>query len=305
MKKYIEGEKIGPYNILFVSEIPKEERGEKHQKTRMGQFICPYCGKIFKSAVSSVGQGLTKSCGCLKKKNAHNFIDLTGKKFGYLTVIARDGINKDKRATWKCICECGNEIAVNGRYLRNGTVKSCGCKTKQMMRDSHRKDLTGNRFGNLIAIETVGMKNHLYLWKCKCDCGKICYVTSNNLIRGNNKSCGCIKSRGENKIERIFTENNVYFLREYVFKECFNPETKKPFRFDFYLPDYNCCIEYDGEQHYYGWGHGLDNKESLKIIQKRDSIKNNFCASNGIKLVRIPYTDFKSISIEYLMEKIK
>jgi very-short-patch-repair endonuclease len=59
-------------------------------------------------------------------------------------------------------------------------------------------------------------------------------------------------------------------------------------RFDFYLPKYNTCIEFDGKQHFepvkiFG------GNENFKEIIKKDSIKNMYCDTNGIKLIRIKY----------------
>lgn len=56
-------------------------------------------------------------------------IEMTGQRFGHLTVIERNGTNKYGKATWKCICDCGNECVVNGRNLRSGVRKTCGCKS--------------------------------------------------------------------------------------------------------------------------------------------------------------------------------
>lgn len=54
-------------------------------------------------------------------------IDLTGQKFGRLTVISR-AENRGERAAWNCLCECGNKVVVRGTNLQRGTTKSCGCK---------------------------------------------------------------------------------------------------------------------------------------------------------------------------------
>lgn len=59
---------------------------------------------------------------------AHNFVDLTGKKYGYLTVISRDKNTKDGRATWKCLCKCGKYTVVPTYRLNAGECQSCGCK---------------------------------------------------------------------------------------------------------------------------------------------------------------------------------
>jgi len=56
-----------------------------------------------------------------------NCKDMTGKKFGRLTVISRAGRNKYGYATWNCLCDCGNTVVVSGKSLRDGNTKSCGC----------------------------------------------------------------------------------------------------------------------------------------------------------------------------------
>lgn len=56
-----------------------------------------------------------------------NIIDLTGNKFGKLTVICRKGSNDKGNAMWKCICDCGNVVVVNSNHLRSGNTCSCGC----------------------------------------------------------------------------------------------------------------------------------------------------------------------------------
>lgn len=56
------------------------------------------------------------------------------------------------------------------------------------------KDLTGQRFGRLVAIEAVGRKNRSVLWRCKCDCGNVKDVSAKHLTEGSIKSCGCLVS---------------------------------------------------------------------------------------------------------------
>jgi very-short-patch-repair endonuclease len=71
--------------------------------------------------------------------------------------------------------------------------------------------------------------------------------------------------------------------------------------FDFYIPIYNLCIEYDGEQHVKAvkmWG----GDKALQLTQKRDEIKNKFCQDNNINLLRIPHTT-KSRQIPHLINK--
>ena len=56
-------------------------------------------------------------------------------------------------------------------------------------------DLTGQRFGKLVAVSEVGRKNGMVLWECLCDCGKHTNVVSSSLARGNTKSCGCMTTK--------------------------------------------------------------------------------------------------------------
>ena len=65
---------------------------------------------------------------------APNFIDLTGKAFGRLTVLSLAFKNHYKKLVWNCSCSCGNELQVVGANLRNGFSQSCGCLRKEVSR---------------------------------------------------------------------------------------------------------------------------------------------------------------------------
>ena len=92
-------------------------------------------------------------------------------------------------------------------------------------------------------------------------------------------------SFGELSIANIFDKNNIEYKYDKSLKDCIS---SSKLRFDFYLPKYNICIEYDGRQHfesreYFG---GEEEFEKLKI---RDRIKNDWCKVNDIKLIRFNY----------------
>ena len=114
-------------------------------------------------------------------------------------------------------------------------------------------------------------------------------------------SSGTRKSRGERTISLILEELDISFSHQHVFYDCRNSNNRVLY-FDFYLPDYNCCIEYDGEQHFVGWKR---DKSTLEQIHKNDEVKNSYCLEKNIKLVRIPYTDLNKINKEYLVQKMK
>ena len=104
----------------------------------------------------------------------------------------------------------------------------------------------------------------------------------------------CNESIGEKKIYNYLNKNNIYCIKQKRFNDCKDIYTLP---FDFYIPSYNLCIEFDGSQHYMPidvWG-GI---AAFKQIQKRDLIKTNYCKTNKINLLRIKYSDniIKSIS---------
>ena len=61
------------------------------------------------------------------KKHAHNFIDLTGKRFGRLTVLRFSHKDSLRKTFWECLCSCGNKTTVYSQKLKTGHTKSCGC----------------------------------------------------------------------------------------------------------------------------------------------------------------------------------
>lgn len=97
----------------------------------------------------------------------------------------------------------------------------------------------------------------------------------------------CFCSKGELLIERLLKINKINYIPQKVFKDCFY---KRNLKFDFYLPDYNICIEYDGEQHSINYRFEKD-MERLKVRKIRDQIKNIYCEEKGIKFYRINYND--------------
>ena len=99
--------------------------------------------------------------------------DLTGNKFGSLTVVKYAGKSK-----WVCICDCGNTTCVKTSNLTSGHTKSCGCLSRLQSAKNGRKsliDLAGQRFGKLLVQRYFP---DLKKWECVCDCGKITYVVS-------------------------------------------------------------------------------------------------------------------------------
>lgn len=238
--------------------------------------------------------------------------DLSKQKFGKLVPLyivdrklwIQEG--ERKRTTWVCKCECGNICLVPTYELTRKHTQSCGC-----LREKYRKEiagkklgetnqkelLPGQKFGYLTVLKKTKTSKHGYYYLCKCECGNEIEVLRYSLTNGKTRSCGCIKSKGELKITKILLNNNIIFEKEKTFEDL---RDKRKLRFDFYIPQLNRLIEYDGIQHYKETN-GVFNKISLKERIRKDKMKNSYALSNNIALVRIPYYELDNINLDMLL----
>ena len=70
----------------------------------------------------------------------HQAIDISGQRFGYLTVIDRaESVGSDRGLRWNCLCDCGKQVIVPSARLRQGKTKSCGCMQKQIIAEKMTK----------------------------------------------------------------------------------------------------------------------------------------------------------------------
>lgn len=92
-------------------------------------------------------------------------LELEGQRFGHLTVLKRLDERENRYIMWLCRCDCGNEIKVNTRRLVRGTVDNCGCiLEKTARRGPVAEDLTGQRFGKLVAVRRIRSQNGRTRW---------------------------------------------------------------------------------------------------------------------------------------------
>lgn len=127
--------------------------------------------------------------------------DLSGQKFGRLTVLNRDLTKKGGAAYWICQCDCGTIKSIRGTNLTAtiNPTRSCGCLAKEI--NSNKQDLTSlvnKRFGRLLVLERdlskPRGKGHSSYWICQCDCGNKISVATGQLTSGKTQSCGCLRS---------------------------------------------------------------------------------------------------------------
>ena len=221
-----------------------------------------------------------------------------GDKFNHLTIIQesnRRAANGGKY--WICRCDCGNITEVRADHLKSGHTKSCGCQAKKNI-----NNILGQHFNNLTVIEQTDRRRSGgdVIWKCRCDCGNITYASASELRNGRIKSCGCLKSVGEQRIEQLLLQNNITFQKQY----CFSDLKDEGFlRFDFAIfknDQLQYLIEYDGDIHFNNKG-AWNGKIDYEVLHKHDIMKNQYCKEHNIPLIRIPYTHLQKLNLSHLL----
>lgn len=295
--KELIGKKFGRLEILSESE-------------KSGYCICECeCGNIGEYYISNVISGKTRSCGCFQKDRVKETLeeDLTGQRFGRWMVIAKS----KERGKCICKCDCGAVKAVSKQSLKNGDSVSCGCYKKEFTSALMTKDLSGKRFGKLVAISRngthtskSGVKNAT--WNCLCDCGNHKVVKSCDLIGNKVSSCGCIISKGEYIVRQELNKRNVLFDTQYSFPD-FISDKNRSLRFDFAILDDTknllCLIEYQGIQHdkQYEKYHISFGEQQRNVT---DEMKREYCKLHNILLFEIWYNQDIGVELDKILQSI-
>lgn len=266
-------------------------------KTKI-EIICPIHGSFWPTPARFLAGSNCQKCS--NKNNADVTIltqkqwlekarEIHGDKYNYFLLDY-----KNSRSKVKIIC------SIHGVFEQhaNSHLQGCGCKKCA----PQHQFLTQEQW-----IKTANKVHYK-----KYDYSKVKYINSRSKViiicpeHGEFKQAAeshtsgigcpfCISSKGEILIRKWLENNNISFVEQYRFEDC---RYKNTMPFDFYLSSKNICIEYDGEHHYKTIKHF---KNSLELIQLKDSIKTQYCLDNKIELIRIPYWDIDNI--ESILDK--
>ena len=182
---------------------------------------------------------------------------------------------------------CGKKWKIRPSDVLNGkSCRECSCKKfGQKIKKSHQQYIEDLLKVNadIEPVEDYINTDTPILHKCNI-CGYIWPIKPNHALSGHGCPV-CNQSRGEREISKWLDEFFIKYIPQYKFDDC---RDRLPLPFDFYLPQYNICIEYDGLQHFepIDWFGG---EETLSAIKYHDSIKTNYCKENQITLIRIAY----------------
>lgn len=252
-----------------------------HNNKKEIKIICPIHG-IFKQRPDShlQGHGCDK-CGGTKTLTTNEFITRSNKihnnKYDYSLTTYELSHKKVK-----IICPIhGIFKQTPSEHLSDRGCPSCAnkhLKTTDFIIRAKKKH--GNKYDYSL-VEYTGTQKKV---KIICPTHGIFEQVAKNHTDGFGCSI-CNESHGEKEIRNLLEKNKILFETQKKFNKCRN---KSMLPFDFYLPHYNMCIEYDGIQHFkpldiYG------GEEEFKKTKKRDKIKTNFCKNHKIKLLRIKY----------------
>ena len=260
------------------------------------------CGEKFQTTFKLFKQGKKQCNKCGYKnsnKNRTYTIEYVKKFCKKNKMILLSDEYTNCKTELELICnKCGKPFKTTFDQIKNGNKRYCNecsdTKFKKNMNSFNKKNHDDfveelSKITNDFEVldEYVDAKTHLR-FKCK-KCGNICYKTPDNILNKFRGCSVCNESKGERKIRKWLEDNNINFESQYRFEDCKNI---RPLPFDFYLPQYNCCIEYDGEQHY---KEVKIFRRPLEEIQKNDKIKTDYCAKHNIKLIRIPYIKLNEV----------
>lgn len=137
-----------------------------------------------------------------------------GQKIGKLLLLEKNGRGNHKDAIWKCKCDCGNICYKTTSSAKKGN--DCGC--------SKLNRLVGKKIGRLLVIEPTSNRDKCgnIIYKCRCDCGNVTYVSSTNITTSGNKtkSCGCLQKENRTKHNKCKTRLYKKFLT--MKQRCYN-----------------------------------------------------------------------------------
>lgn len=273
--KSIHGEK---YNYSLVSYTNNHTKVkiicsihnifEQTPKSHLRGSNCPKCSSYVKS-----GKNLTKNSFIEKSIEKH------GNKYDYSLVNYVNSLNKVK-----IICPIHGEFLQIPYHHYNGKgCQKCSNNVKTVD-DFITKSI--NHHGLKYDYSNIEYSDTNTKVNIICPIHGVFKQTPKHHYNGS----GCPKcknSKGEKEVINILKECKINFVVQKRFTEC---RYKFPLPFDFYLPELNTCIEYDGIQHFKPmeiWG----GEKEFELIKLRDNIKNKYCLENNLTLIRVSKND--------------
>lgn len=244
---------------------------------------CKICGhKWFVRAVDIlIGHGCPLCSYKAKTKTQDQYIAELMMINPDVIIIGRY-INCYTKVKHRCL-KCGHEWDIKPNSLLQGNHCPM-CSTRRKSHEQYVSELAIKNPNIEVIGEYINANTNI-AHRCIV-CGYEWMLKPNHALHG--LGCpSCQETSGEQRVKQWLIENGIEYEYQKRFTDCKN---KRMLPFDFYLPNYNCCIEYDGAQHFKEVNH-WGGQEYLLQRQYNDQIKNDYCKSNNICLIRIRYDE--------------
>lgn len=294
----------------FLSRVSKDVRvlGEYEAMSKRIKAECLICGNIWESTAYSLSNGTgCLLCGYEKTASKRR---LTVKKFkdrlhtiNPNVEVLEDYVNSQSKIKTKCKICSKIFFPTAGSLLSGHGCPTCGIeKIRQARSYTHEEfvnklskinpdiEVVGKYIGSKIKIE----------FKCK-KCGNL-WMAAPEMVSGNGSGCpACAYSKGEDSIARFLAEQNIAYETQKKFDGLLGTKGGK-LSYDFYIPQDNILIEFQGKQHYEITPH-FGGEERFIQQQEHDHRKRDYALSHNYTLIEIPYYDFDNIE-QILNEKL-
>ena len=273
------------------------------------RYICECGNTDIKTWDHIQSGGKCMSCSGKRRYSLEERIEILKTENPNITLINDfTGSNGSVYCTY--ICKCGEEKISTFQHLRlGGTCFACGIKINSdkfrfTLEEVQEKVKTINPNIEIIDDKYINSKVKL---KCKClKCNNNFELDWGSIYQGT--GCPkCSSPKGEKKIASFLDINEINYVTQKQYDDLFGVSGYRKLSYDFYLLDYDTLIEYDGEFHFEPIFVSKNRENIIKNFdrqQKHDIMKNEYAFKNGIKLIRIPYTEFSNIE-DILIKALK
>jgi len=280
-------------------EKAKEVHGDKYTYDNVdykgaGEFVnitCPKHGDFTQIASSHLlGRGC-RDCNYENHRfNTDEFIERAKKVHGDKYTYDNVDYKTNKENVYITCPKHGDFPQQPSTHLQGAGCPKCSHESRRYNTDEFiekAKKVHGDKY----TYDDVDYKGAHTLVNITCPKHGDFPQSPSNHLQGNGCPT-CLEPKGELIIAKLLNTLEIQFVRQKKFQDCKNLKVGRYCRrlpFDFYLPEFNTVIEYDGEQHFKPI-EKRGGEERFKKTQINDEIKNKYCKENGIKMIRIPYT---------------
>ena len=288
-------------------DIPLNKNEYKNQNSLM-TFKCDKHG-IYKQCLDSHMQGKTgcKKCEFIRRQQSRQEWDMCKIKeyciSHKLDIPQKNQQYKNEDTKYIFICPKYGEYEQSWEKHKLGQ----GCYKCKLDKISKLKTKSCKQYYGECKENNIDLPIEYYISdstpiKHKCSRGHIYSQTPSNHLQG--QGCPiCNESHGERFIRNYLDEHNIEYIPQKKFKDL---KDKTYLSYDFYLPDHNILIEYQGIQHYESISFNNKDKTDLEKQQYHDSLKRQYAKDNGYKLLELHYSlDTQEKVNKYLNQLIK